>query len=301
MGESRRRSMVGALLFLLVGAACGGARTDQGGGVETSPQDKRESPIVSAKDFSRSRFDEASIDVNNRWFPLRPGTRHVFRGRALDEGEPVERQVISTVTDLVKEIAGVRAVVVWERDYDDGELVEAELAFFAEDTQGNVWHLGEYPEEYENGKLDKAPAWIEGQRGARAGLAMKAKPRLGERDYAQGWAPAPLFWDDRARVYAVGERTCVPVDCYDDVLVMEEFEKRKPGAFQLKFYAPDVGNVRVGWRGPKEKEREVLELVERVQLNGAALAKARRQALALEERAYRISNVYQETPPAETR
>ena len=38
--------------------------------------------------------------------------------------------------------------------------------------------------------------------------------------------------------------------------MIEEFERPKPGAFQLKYYAPGVGKVRGGWRGAKEEERE---------------------------------------------
>jgi hypothetical protein len=207
---------------------------------------------------------------------------------------------VSIVTDLTKVVAGVRSVVLWERDYDDGELIESELAFFAQDTEGNVWHLGQYPEEYENGKFVKAPAWIGGIKGARAGLAMKANPDPDAPDYAQGFAPAPLFWDDRAKVFKTDVRTCVPVGCYDDVLVMEEFERRKPGAFQLKYYARGVGGVRVGWRGPKEEEKEELALVELVRLDEKEMAEVRQAALALERRAYRISkDVYGRTPPAE--
>ncbi len=62
-----------------------------------------------------------------------------------------------TVTDLTKVVNGVRAVVVWDRDYASGELQETELAFFAQDNDGNVWHLGEYPEEYETGKACRTP------------------------------------------------------------------------------------------------------------------------------------------------
>ncbi len=91
-----------------------------------------------------------------------------------------------------------------------------------------------------------------------------------------------------------------PAGCYEDVLVIEEFERDKPGAFQLKYYAPEVGRVRVGWRGPKEDEKERLELVDVAQLERSALASVRRQALALEKRAYRVSkDVYGRTPPAE--
>src|SRR3712207_8751338 len=58
-----------------------------------------------------------------------------------------------------------------------------------------------------------------------------------------------------ARVYKMNQQTCVPVDCYENVLVTEELNPSEPGAYQLKYYAPDVRNVRVGWRGEKEEER----------------------------------------------
>jgi hypothetical protein len=286
-------------LLLFVASAC-----DKGSGGRSSENAGRDQPakslVVSAKDFDRSRFDDDSTNVTNKWFPLKPGTQYVYEGSATDDGERLQRGVVFTVTDLTKVVAGVRTVVAWDRDYDDEELIESELAFFAQDTEGNVWHLGQYPEEYEDGKIVKTPAWIQGIKGARAGLAMKAEPPPRAPSYAQGFAPAPLYWDDRARVYKMGQRTCVPVDCYEDVLVMEEFERRKPGAFQLKYYAPGVGGVRVGWRGPKEKEKETLVLADLRRLTQDGLARVRREALALEERAYKISkDVYGETASIE--
>jgi hypothetical protein len=193
----------------------------------------------------------------------------------------------------------VRALVIWERDYTAGKLSEPELAFFAQDNAGNVWLLGEYPEEYEDGKFDKAPAWISGQGGARAGISMKAEQRLGAPGYAQGFAPPPVDFDDRARVYKMNQQTCVPVDCYENVLVTEEFNPSEPGAYQLKYYAPDVGNVRVGWRGEKEKERETLELVEYQLLSPEALAEIRKVAMEVDRRAYERSKVYRDTQPVE--
>jgi hypothetical protein len=294
----RLNFVIAVCALLVASSACGGANPEQSAEKGSGQNSSEAAEVVSAKDFALSRFDD-STDIDNKWFPLQPGTQYVLQGHAVDDGERLRRDVIFTVTDLSKVVAGVRTLVVWDRDYDNGELVETELAFYAQDADGNVWHLGQYPEEYEDGEFVKAPAWIEGQKGAKAGLAMKAEPRLGTPSYAQGYAPAPLYWDDRARVYKTGQKTCVPVDCYEDVLVMEEFEVRKPGAFQLKYYAPDVGNIRVGWRGPKEEEKETLVLVDLVNLAPQALARVRRQALALEERAYKISKVYQDTTPAE--
>jgi hypothetical protein len=80
----------------------------------------------------------------------------------------------------------------------------------------------------------------------------------------------------------------VPVDCYDDVLVIEEFERNKPGAYQLKYYAPGVGDIRVGWRGPEEEEKEGLELVKDVSLSPQALANARTDVLKMEKHAGKL-------------
>ena len=128
---------------------------------------------------------------------------------------------------------------------------------------------------------------------------MLANPKVGSPDYAQGFAPPPVEFIDRARVYKKGQKTCVPVKCYQNVLVIEEFEKGVPGVFHLKYYAPKVGLVKVGWRGANEVEKETLALVKRQQLSSKELAKARKSALKLDKRAYKRSGeVYGKTPKA---
>ena len=286
-----------ALLLVFLAPACAGANSDSDTDGTSDRIHSEHLSTVSATDFQRTNFDN-STTVDNKWFPLKPGAHSVFEGSAFDDGQRISRRVVSTVTDLSKEINGVNTVVVWERDYTEGEEVEAELAFFAQDNYGNVWHMGEYPEEYENGEFDKAPGWLAGSKGASAGIAMRAEPRLKTPSYAQGYAPPPINWVDRGRVYEVGQKSCVPVDCYDEVLVIEEFERNKPGAYQLKYYAPGVGDIRVGWRGPEEEEKEGLELVQDVSLSPQGVAKARAGALELEKHAYEIKEYFGKTQPA---
>jgi hypothetical protein len=294
-----RISLATAALLLVFSASACAAYSSQSGSSQQSSQRNHSEHLstVSAKDFDRTNFDN-STTVDNKWFPLVPGAHSVFEGSAIDDGERISRRVVSTVTDLTKEINGVNTVVVLERDYTEDELVEAELAFFAQDNYGNVWHMGEYPEEYEEGEFDKAPGWLAGFKGASAGIAMRAEPRLKTPSYAQGYAPPPINWIDRGRVYKVGQKSCVPVDCYDEVLVIEEFERNKPGAYQLKYYAPGVGDIRVGWRGPEEEEKEGLELVKDVRLSPQGVAKARAKALELEKHAYEIKEYFGKTQPA---
>jgi hypothetical protein len=253
---------------------------------------------VTATDFDATNFSR-STEVDNKWFPLRPGTQLWFQGSTREDGRRVVHRQVFTVTDLIKVVDGVRTVIMWDRDYSEGELVEAELAFFAQDNNGNVWHLGEYPEEYENGKFVKAPAWLAGLKGAKPGIEMRAKPRRGTPSYSQGYAPPPVNWVDNGKVHKAGFQACVPAGCYHDVVVTREFETGKPDAFQEKYYAPGLGNIRTGWAGAKDVDKEVLVLVRVAHLGPAALGRVRAKAFALEDHAYKISkDVYGRTRPA---
>lgn len=256
---------------------------------------KSESPGKQFEDFDHNSFDR-STNIDNKWFPLQPGTQWVYNGFTQEDKKRVPRRVVQTVTDLTKVINGVRTVVVWDVDYKDGKLHESEIIFFAQDKDGNVWQLGELVEIYEDAEFVGAHAWIAGLDGSRAGIMMKADPRPGTPSYSQGYAPPPLNWTDRAKVEQAGQKACVPAGCYNDVLVTAESSKKEgPDAQQLKYYAPGVGYIRVGWRGKGEKLREILMLTQIVKLNPDALAKARAEALEIEKRAY----LYGRTPPAE--
>jgi hypothetical protein len=81
------------------------------------------------------------------------------------------------------------------------------------------------------------------------------------------------------------EETCVVYDCFDGVLIIAESSLEEEDAFQLKYYAVSVGNVRVGFRGADATQEE-LELIEVVVLDADALAEIHDLALALEESAY---------------
>ena len=262
-------------------------------------------PAATGTDAPRLEpFDAAAFvtpsQVTHPFLPLTPGLHLVYEGITVeDDGTTVPHKFESYVTDLTKEVGGVKSVVLWDLDYSDGELVEAELAFFAQDKEGNVWRMGEYPEEYDGKKVVAHPAWLHGLEGASAGIEMKAVPTVGTPDYSQGWGPA-VHWTDRAQVDSVGVRTCVPVDCYDDVVVTAETSATETNAHQLKYYARGIGNVYVGWRGAGEKTKETLALVKLENLDAKGLAEVRARALELEKSAYKNSpDLYGKTAPAQ--
>lgn len=255
------------------------------------------SPCERTAEFDAGDFSDGAT-IDNSWLPLIPGTQITLQGQADRGGGLLPHVVVFTVTDLTKVINGVRTVVVWDRDINDGELEEAELAFFAQDDSGHVWNLGEYPEVYEDGAFVGAPdTWIAGLNDAEAGIHMLAHPGNGTSYYLQGYAPDIDFLDC-AKVFKTGERTCGPVTCYDNVLVTDEISPlENGGGHQRKFHAPGVGIVKVSAVG--DPEGETLSLTSFKKLSKREAARARSAALRLERNAYRVSEVYAQTPPAE--
>ena len=239
------------------------------------------------------------LSVSNPMFPLVVGTQFVYQGTIADSEGTKPHSVVFTVTDLWKQVDGVRTVVALDQDFREGTLQEVELAFFAQDDAGNVWNFGEYPEEYDNGKFTGAPStWIRGTDGAYGGIHMLSQPTVGAQ-YREGLVPAIEF-DDVSRVTRTGQATCVRAGCYRQVLVIDETSPNDPtSGHQIKYYSPRTGLVRVAARGGDS--REFLTLTAVRHLDDAAMAKARAAALAMDRRAYRVSKVYRVTGPAQSR
>ena len=266
--------------------------------VPASGADPKPPPCKTAAEFDPANFPNPP-KIDNQWNPLAPGMQFVMAGEANGGKELLPHRVVSTVTDLIKVVNGVPAVVILETDINQGVLVKSELAFQAQDNAGNLWNLGEFPAEFDDkGKFERAPdTWISGLSAAEPGNLMLGNPKLGTPEYLQGWSPDIDFLNC-AKVYKMQQKTCVPVDCYDDVLITEERSPHEPeGGHQRKYYAPGVGNVRVDAVG--DPEDETLVLAEVSQLSPEDLAKVRQEALELEKTAYEVSAVYRQTSPTE--
>ena len=181
--------------------------------------------------------------VDNPWFPLTPGTVLTYRGD--DEGTPATD--VFHVTRETKAVAGIRATVVHDRVYEHGRVTERTTDWYAQDTTGNVWYLGENTATYKaNGSLDsRAGTWRAGVGAGRAGIFMPAHPRVGDRgwqEYDKGNA------QDRYRILRVGTRT----------MLVQETTPLEPGVVDHKTYRRGVGTaVEETIRGGHERYRLV--------------------------------------------
>jgi hypothetical protein len=254
-------------------------------------------PKCEIEHFNRNNFSNPT-DIDNKWSPLVPGTQLVMDGVANRTGEFLQHQVIFTVTDVTKVIDGVKTVVLYDRDINQGQLLEAELAFKAQDDAGNVWNLGEYPEEYENGEFLGAPStWISGLGQAQGGLLMEGRPKVDPTYYMQGIVP-PIDFLDCARAVKLAQRKCTPLACYNPVQVTHERAPLEPAeGIHRKYYAAGVGNVLVN-AIENDPEGETLVLSQITHLSSQEMAQVREEVLRMDRRAYRVNSLYRRTRPA---
>jgi len=180
-----------------------------------------------------------STRIDNSYFPIKPGSRWVYRETDV---EGARQKVVVTVTDRTKRIAnGVEARVVHDVVTEGGQLVEKTDDWYAQDSKGNVWYLGEDTSEYENGKPKTTKGSFEaGKDGAQAGVIMPARPETGmayRQEFYAGQA------EDRARILSLNEQAEVPQGHYTNVLMTKELNPLEPKLLEYKWYAKGVGPV----------------------------------------------------------
>jgi hypothetical protein len=241
---------------------------DRGGTVISTPAPALPTPESTSCDAVEA-FDAAAFpstpSIDNAYLPLRPGMQYLLDGTVDVNGVKQPHRIETTVTDLTKMVDGVRTVVLFDRDLEGSQVQESEIYFAAQDRDGSVWNLGEYPEEYTNGRLKGAPkSWLPGVAGAHPGIAMPARPQTGIATYNEGLAPSVGF-EDCATVVETGRQTCAGRTCYDNVAVVDEYAPRQLGdGHQEKFMAPGVGTVRVAAAGGADPEELQLSSANRL-------------------------------------
>jgi hypothetical protein len=185
--------------------------------------------------------DGFTTDIDNPYWPMKPGTRWTYR--EIDE-KGNEQKVVVVVTTETKEIAnGIIARVVRDVVTEDGELVEDTKDWYAQDPEGNIWYLGEETAEFENGEIaTRAGSFEAGVDGALPGIIMPADPQIGmkyRQEYYEGEA------EDNGEILSLDEMAEVPYGRFDNVLLTKDTITIEPDVLEYKLYARGVGPVLV--------------------------------------------------------
>jgi hypothetical protein len=196
-------------------------------------------------------FDPSNFvaGVTNPFFPLTPGRIQYYEGQSSGEAQTDSAEVLAET----KTILGIAAMVVHDRVYAGGSLIEDTFDWYAQDKDGNVWYLGEDTKELDNGQVVSTEgSWEAGVSGAQAGIIMWADPaaHLGEK-YSQEFARGVA--EDLGKVVALDQSIQVPYGNLTGCLKTEDSSTLEPGVLESKFYCPDIGlTLEMGLQGSSD-------------------------------------------------
>jgi hypothetical protein len=256
-------SMLAVALIAAVAIGCGSS----GGGSSspTSPASVSSTSPAAGSASSRAPIHGSyspSIDpadfvsaIDNRYFPLKPGTHFRYQGVAENGKTPQTDDMV--VTDRRKQILGVSCTVVSDIVSSHGKPIEKTFDWYAQDRAGNVWYMGEDTRELHHGRFVKmSDSWEGGVGGAQPGIIMPGDPRPGD-EYRQEYYPGHAL--DQARVLGSGGPVKVPYGSFKRTLAtVETSPKIDPGVSERKYYVAGVGDV---WEHTVSGNQEQIRLV----------------------------------------
>lgn len=238
-------------------------------------------PTYHETPFRPSEFVDPRVGAND-WFPLEPGTQWVKEGTTLIGNRKVPNQVITTVTDVIRVIDGVKTVLVYDRSMGAGQVVQRSLDYFAQDRDGSIWVLAGATEQFEAGRfVEVDEVWMNDVDGAKAGILMPADPTVA----TPAWSIAqpPDEDGDAAEVARMQQEECVPFDCFQNVLVVRE-GKRSALSNEFKYYAFGVGQIRNEPLGASRHE-DIELLINVTKLSPRGLAEVSAEAMHIDQQA----------------
>jgi hypothetical protein len=170
----------------------------------------------------------------NPYFILEPGYRWHYQHGATT--------LTITILDETNVVDGVTTRVLEEREEKDGKPLEVSRNYFAIDKSTNdVYYFGEDVDEYKDGKVaSHGGAWLAGVNGAKFGLMMPGKPKVGDKFYQE---LAPKNAMDRSEIVSLDEKLETPAGKYEKCLHVKESSSLEKGVSH-KYYAPGIGLVK---------------------------------------------------------
>jgi hypothetical protein len=188
-------------------------------------------------------------NVDNPYFPLRPGTTLLYRGTkngmsALD---------VVAITSTTKVIDGVTTRVVEDRLLLNGRLEERTHDYYAQDNAGNVWYFGEDTAELDQHQkvTSTEGSFHAGVDGAQPGVFMTAAPELGRR-FRQEWSKGHA--EDQFKVMNLSTPVTVPYGSFRNALLTHETTALEHGVLDKKYYVRGIGEVEeAAVKGPPER------------------------------------------------
>lgn len=181
------------------------------------------------------------LDITNPYLPLAFLKQDVLEGSEDGKKVRIERTAHPDIHRTFRiGSQNVDAFAVEDREWEDGQLAEVAVDYFAQADDGTVAYLGEDVDEYENGKLKgHEGSWVLGRDTEAPGVIIPGHPKVGNKFQSEDVSKDISENDE---VVSVSENITVPAGSYRNCVKVKE--GLADGTIEHKFYAKGVGVVR---------------------------------------------------------
>ena len=205
-------------------------------------------------------FESNPRTFTNRYAPFQEGAVKVYAGTAGSAQEVVvddylpKRRIFQV--EGVNDGKPVHCSILREMSFEDGQLVESTLNYFAQADDGTVYYFGELVDIYQNGVVTSHEgSWLVGgpedsdpnttATSARPFVFMPATPEKGDVFKQEDLFP---IVDETDQVVAVNQTVTVPAGTFTKVIQVLESSRLDPTT-EEKWYAPGVGVIQAQAKG----------------------------------------------------
>ena len=217
--------------------------TEDGKLVETKTDDATDKAAEQAERAQKTaalKFTHPR-QITNPYLPLGSLKQDILEGEEAGNKVHIERTAkpdMRKTFKIGKQL--VEALVVEDREVENGELSEVATDYFAQADDGTVYYLGEDVDEYKKGKVvGHGGAWMLGKDARKPGVLLPANPKVGDKFKSED---VPKITTENDEVVSVSETVTVPAGTFQNCVKVKEL--LSDGKTEYKYYAKGVGVVK---------------------------------------------------------
>ena len=178
--------------------------------------------------------------IDNPYLPLSKFSRCTLKGEEDGEKLRIKRKVLDRTRTFSVDGVPVETMVVKDRVWENGKLIEHTIDYFAQDDSGAVRYFGEHVDNIHNGHVvDHHGSWLYGRDTDKIGVLMAGKVHVGVHWMSEDAPPDAVEFD---RVVAEIPKVEVRGQTYDHAIKVREFAL-PDREVEYKIYAKGVGVV----------------------------------------------------------
>ncbi len=195
--------------------------------------------VPPAPNYSPAAVFSNPTAVTNPYLPYASISQDVLVGMEGGRTARVVRTRLPGTRSFTVNGKAVQAIIMADSAFENGQLVEVALDYYAQSDAGDVYYFGEDVNNYRDGQVaNHEGSWLYGVHTDKLGIMFSATPKIGQRYRSEDVAGITREDDE---VVSVSESVTVPAGTYRNCVKVQE--TLSDGDVEFKVYCPGTGIV----------------------------------------------------------